>query len=68
MKEIKVVIWYFYETIWKGTFSEGAVMPHPECIHIAKTLTDRGIINSISSKDDMGAVKAKLESLGLGII
>lgn len=63
--EIKLVIWDLDETFWKGVLSEGGVELVQENITIAKELVNRGIMNSICSKNDPGQVKAFLESIGL---
>lgn len=63
--KIKLVIWDMDDTFWNGTISEGDVeipMQHIACI---KQLTDRGIMNSISSKNDYTTVKNKLEAAGI---
>ena len=63
--KIKIVIWDMDDTFWKGTLSEGGVETIPENVEVVKLLTDRGIMNSISSKNDYDAVKLKLEELGV---
>lgn len=65
MNEIKLVIWDLDETFWKGTLSEGEIEPVQENIQIVKTLTSRGIINSICSKNDFNQAKNKLQELGV---
>ncbi len=62
METVKLVIWDLDETFWKGTLSDGAVSPLPENIRLVKELTDRGIVNSICSKNDFDKVRAELES------
>ena len=54
MEPIKLVIWDLDETFWKGTLSEGQIYPIKKNIEIIETLTKRGIINSIVSKNDYG--------------
>ena len=61
MEKIKLVVWDLDETFWKGTLSEGEVELVPENIEIVKELTRRGIINSISSKNDYESAKSVLE-------
>lgn len=61
MEKIKLVVWDLDETFWKGTLSEGDVEIIPQNVEIVKELTRRGIINSISSKNDFFTVKEKLE-------
>ncbi len=53
------------ETFWKGTLSEGDVEIPQSHVDIIKTLTSRGIINSISSKNNFEDVKVKLEQVGV---
>lgn len=65
MNQIKLVIWDLDETFWKGTLSEGEIVPIQENIEMVKTLTKRGIINSISSKNDYEPAKEKLQELGV---
>lgn len=64
-EKIRLVIWDLDETFWKGTLSEGGVDIPRESIEIIKTLTDRGIVNSICSKNDYQKVKERLEDSGL---
>ena len=65
MEKIKLVIWDLDETFWKGTLSEGEVKIQPEKVEIIKELTRRGIVNSISSKNDYEPAKAKLIEAGV---
>lgn len=53
------------ETFWKGTISEGKIQIPEENITIIKELTDRGIINSICSKNNFEPVKQELEKIGI---
>jgi FkbH-like protein len=62
---VKLVIWDLDDTFWSGTLSEGSIKISDENIHILNTLTSRGIINSISSKNDYDIVKETLNSLGI---
>ena len=65
LKTIKLIIWDLDETFWKGTLSEGSVAVPDENAQLVKDLTDCGIINSISSKNDFEPTRAKLQDLGL---
>lgn len=65
LKTIKLIIWDLDETFWKGTLSEGSVAVPDENAQLVKDLTDCGIINSISSKNDFEPTQAKLQDLGL---
>ena len=62
---IKLVVWDMDETFWKGTISEEDVTIIPENIEIINELINRGIMCSISSKNDFDVVKNKLVSLGI---
>ena len=50
MEKIKLVIWDLDDTFWNGVLSEDKVTFNERNIEIVKTLTDRGIVNSICSK------------------
>lgn len=65
MEKIKLVIWDLDETFWKGTLSEEGIIIIEKNIEIVKTLLDRGIMNSIVSKNDYETTKAKLEELNI---
>lgn len=65
-EDIKLVIWDMDDTFWKGTISEYAQIEFVENnINIVKELVDRGIMNSISSKNDFETVKNKLDAVGI---
>ena len=63
--KIKLVIWDMDETFWKGTISEGEIEPINSNIQLVKDLVDRGIMQSISSKNDFDVVKNKLQEFGI---
>ncbi len=65
MEKIKLVVWDLDETFWKGTLSEGEVQIINENVEIIKELAKRGIMNSISSKNDYQPAKALLEEVGI---
>ena len=65
MEKIKLVIWDLDETFWKGTLSEGEVEIVKKHVEIVKELARRGIISSISSKNDFEPAKAELEKVGV---
>lgn len=65
MEKIKLVIWDLDDTFWKGTLSEGPVDIIPENIQIVKELVDRGIMNSIVSKNDFDKARKQLEDFGV---
>ncbi len=58
---VKLVIWDLDETFWKGTLSEGNVEKNEENIKIVKELVNRGIMNSIVSKNDFNQAMAVLK-------
>lgn len=63
MNNIKLVIWDLDETFWKGTLSEEGILPIEEHLEIVKNLSEKGIINSIVSKNDFEMTKSKLIEL-----
>ena len=65
MNQVKLVIWDLDETFWKGTLSEGPVEIIPEHVEMVRTLVQRGIMCSISSKNDLEPAKAELERAGI---
>lgn len=60
LKEIKLVIWDLDDTFWTGTLSENGASPIQENIKLVKDLTNRGIVNSICSKNDYRTVIKEL--------
>lgn len=65
MEKIKLVIWDLDNTFWTGILSEEPISKKEETIGIVKKLVDRGIMNSISSKNDFFKAKKELEKLGV---
>ncbi|WP_200974549.1 HAD-IIIC family phosphatase [Echinicola sp. 20G] len=65
IEKIKLVIWDLDETFWYGTLSEEGIRPNKKNIELVKTLSERGIINSIVSKNDYDQAKRKLKELGI---
>ena len=57
LEKIKLIIWDLDETFWCGTLSEQNVVPVDANIKLIKKLTERGVINSICSKNDFDTVK-----------
>ena len=62
---VKLVIWDLDDTFWKGTLAEGAVQIPAKNRTILETLTKRGIVSSISSKNNFDNVRKVLEEHGL---
>ena len=61
LDKVRLVIWDMDETFWKGTLSEGEVSIPEENKEIIKELSRRGIVNSISSKNNDDELKKVLE-------
>lgn len=64
-ERIKLVIWDMDQTFWEGILSEGGVTARPENIALVKALTDCGIVNSVSSKNDGEEVLKELRSMDI---
>jgi len=62
-KKIKLIIWDLDETFWTGTLSEGKITPSENNINLVRKLTNRGIVNSICSKNNELDVVEKLTEL-----
>lgn len=65
MEKIKLVIWDLDETFWKGTLSEEGIIINEDNIAIVKELARRGIMSSISSKNDFDKAKEELDRAGI---
>lgn len=63
--KIKLIVWDLDDTLWKGTLSEGDVDISDSMIILIRLLADHGIVNSISSKNDVGPVKERLKEAGI---
>ena len=65
-KKIKLVVWDLDNTLWSGVLVESnAVAVKKEVVQVIKELDQRGIINSIASKNDYEAAYEKLKEFGL---
>lgn len=63
---VKLVIWDLDDTFWHGTLAEGDELhTPPEHIDMLRTLTARGIVNSICSKNKPESAQQRLEQLGV---
>ncbi len=63
---IKVLVWDLDHTLWDGTLVEGDdVQLRPGVLDTLKTLDERGILHSISSKNDYDDAMQRLRSLGV---
>ncbi len=66
MKTIKCAVWDLDNTVWKGILLEDSeVSLNPDAAVVIKALDSRGILNSVASRNDLEAAKAKLVELGL---
>jgi FkbH-like protein len=63
---IKCVVWDLDDTIWQGTLMEGdEVAVKPGVMEVIRELDNRGILQSIASKNDFAAALEKLTVFGL---
>jgi FkbH-like protein len=63
---IKCIIWDLDNTLWDGTLLEDQqVQLRTHVIKIIKTLDQRGILNSIASKNDYATTMQKLQDLDI---
>ncbi len=51
-ENIKLIIWDLDDTFWQGILSEGEVIMPLSNADLVKSITDHGVVNSISSKND----------------
>lgn len=65
IKKIKLVIWDLDNTLWDGTISEMKVSLSDRNRKLIIELTERGIVNSICSKNDWDVAKNELEKYGI---
>ena len=65
LNKIKLIVWDLDDTFWHGTISEGPVSMILEHCDFVRRLVDRGIMNSICSKNNFDTVRARLETEGL---
>lgn len=61
---LKLVIWDLDDTFWEGTLSEGGIKPINRNIALIHGLIDRGILNSVCSKNDVVPVENELKKEG----
>ncbi len=62
---VKLIIWDLDDTFWQGTLAEGGITPIQAHIDFIKTISARGIVNSICSKNEFERTKAELGKLGI---
>lgn len=63
--QVKLVVWDLDDTFWKGTLAEEKVYLNEENIEMIRILTDRGIMNSIVSKNDYSKAMKVLREAGI---
>ena len=64
--KIKCVVWDLDNTLWEGILQEGDnIVLKEEAAAVIKELDKRGILQSVSSKNDYESAKEKLEEFGL---
>lgn len=64
--QVKCVVWDLDNTVWDGTLLEdGDVRVRPEAAELIRTLDQRGILNSVASRNDHHAALAAIERAGL---
>ncbi|SES00671.1 FkbH-like domain-containing protein [Butyrivibrio fibrisolvens] len=64
-EKIKMIIWDMDETFWQGILSEGEVILPISNADLVRNITDHGVVNSISSKNDEIPVMDELERAGI---
>jgi HAD superfamily phosphatase (TIGR01681 family) len=65
-KGVKCVVWDLDHTVWDGILLEDErVELRPGVLDIIRTLDERGILQSVASKNDHDRAMARLEALGI---
>jgi FkbH-like protein len=65
-RSIKCVVWDLDNTVWQGTLLEGGVSGlRSGVLEALRTLDQRGILQSVASKNDHAAAIAQLEAYGI---
>ncbi len=65
-RQIKCVVWDLDNTLWDGVLLEDDVVRHrPEIVEAIAILDDRGILQSIASRNDRAAALSALARLGI---
>nr|WP_253776637.1 HAD-IIIC family phosphatase [Goodfellowiella coeruleoviolacea] len=63
---VKCLVWDLDNTLWQGTLLEDATVELADAVReVVSTLDSRGILQSISSKNDHDLAMARLEQLGI---
>ena len=61
VSKIKLIIWDLDDTFWEGTISEQTVKPNKQALDLVLLCAEKGIINSICSKNDEAPCIEKLK-------
>ncbi|MCM3746395.1 HAD-IIIC family phosphatase [Paenibacillus pasadenensis] len=65
-RKIKCVVWDLDHTIWNGILMEDtSVHLRDNIVHVIQTLDERGILQSIASRNEHDVAMAKLQELGI---
>jgi FkbH-like protein len=65
-KTVKCVVWDLDHTVWDGILLEDGDVPlRPGVLDIMRTLDERGILQSVASRNDADAAMARLRALGI---
>ena len=65
-EKVKVVVWDLDNTLWKGTLvNDSNVVLNDEAFSVVRQLDQRGILNTIASKNDYQPAIDKLKELGI---
>ena len=62
---VKLLIWDLDDTFWRGTLSEGPVVPIAENLALVRATAARGLVHTVVSKNDSAAAEAELVALGI---
>src|SRR5690554_3135807 len=66
VRKIKCVIWDLDHTIWEGILMEDStVRLHDHIVEVIETLDQRGILQSIASRNEHDVAMEKLKQLGI---
>ncbi|MFJ9646444.1 HAD-IIIC family phosphatase [Streptomyces sp. NPDC101206] len=64
--QVKCVVWDLDDTLWDGTLLEGDDVSVPDANRkLIRTLDEHGILQSVASRNEPGAVAERLRALGL---
>jgi FkbH-like protein len=64
--KVKCVIWDLDDTLWTGTLAEkDLVAPRDEIVGLIPQLDQKGVINTICSKNELAAARECLEKFGV---